>query len=169
MDVGVGEDRRKESRRGSDWLLRETVRFNRILLDILEGRPRPFLDYSLRLKEIRELLGRREEDRSVAAEMFHGLERMVRRLAEIGVIDKMPRKVRIRKVRGSPGESFPTGTVREGWEKEEPQIGKRYCLYQDNGKIYRTGTIQRVAMDGFVTGYSTYRLEVLQDESEEPA
>jgi hypothetical protein len=158
------EERRKEVRRSSDRILEETVQFNRILLDILEGRPQPFLDYQLRLHEIRELLGRREADRLAADELMVGLERIVRRLVEMGVIDKMPRKVRICKVEGQPGESFPSGTMREGWEKEEPQVGKRYCLYQDSGKIYRTGTVQRVAPDEFQTGYSIYRIEVLDGE-----
>jgi hypothetical protein len=159
------QERRRRSRRASDRIIREAVRFNRILLDILSGCPQPFLDYTLRLKEIRELLGRRTEDRQMADELADGLERIVRRLVEIGVIDKMPRKIRIRKIRGEAGESFPTGTVREGWEKEAPEVGKRYCVYQDNGKIYRTGLVQRVSPAEFVTGYSTYRLEVLEEDT----
>ncbi len=161
------EERRRQFRRGSDRILREAVRFNRILLDILGGRPQPFLDYNLRIGEIRELLGRRQEDRQMADELANGLERIVRRLVEIGVIEKMPRKVRIRKIKGEEGESFPEGTVREGWEKDAPQIGKRYCVYQDNGKIYRTGLVQRVSPGEFVTGYSTYKLDVLEEDSSE--
>ncbi len=73
----------------------------------------------------------------------------------------MPRKVRISKVDGRAGESFPEGTVREGWEKEPPQVGKRYCVYLDNGKIYRTGFIRKVGARAFQTGYSVYLLDVL--------
>jgi hypothetical protein len=74
----------------------------------------------------------------------------------------MFRKVRIRKVEGKQGETFPTGTERVGWEKETPTVGSRYCLYQDSGKVYRTGVVQTILPQGFVTGFSTYILEVVE-------
>jgi hypothetical protein len=49
-----------------------------------------------------------------------------------------------------------------GWEKELPAVGARYCLYQDNGKVYRTGVVKTVLPQGFVTGFSTYALEVVE-------
>jgi hypothetical protein len=76
----------------------------------------------------------------------------------------MFRKVRISKVGGKPGEAFPTGTVREGWERDSPRAGARYSLYQDNGKVYRTGFIQHILPNGFVTTYSTYKLEILEED-----
>ena len=75
----------------------------------------------------------------------------------------MFRKVRIQKVEGKAGETFPTGTVREGWEKEVPRVGERYALYQDNGKVYRTGMVRKAMPDGFVTDFSMYRMEIIEE------
>lgn len=149
-------------RRGSDKVIREIIRFNRILLDILEGRPGPFLDHPLKLEEVRELLGRRKEDRQLAGQLVEGLKDIINRLVELGVISKMPRRVRIIKISGSLDSTFPEGTWREGWEKEEPRVGIRYCLYQDNGKIYKTSPITKILEDGFETVFSVYRLQIIE-------
>ncbi|MGQ9859442.1 MAG: hypothetical protein ACUVS3_12250 [Thermodesulfobacteriota bacterium] len=78
-----------------------------------------------------------------------------------GLHAQMFRRVRIRKVRAVQGDGFPEGTEREGWEKEAPQVGRRYCIYQDNGKVYRTSVVRRVTHRGFLTSHSAYVLEVL--------
>jgi len=78
-----------------------------------------------------------------------------------------PRRVRILKVKKLSEGAFPEGTRKTGWEGDKPQVGKRYYLLQDNGKVYRTGTITMVHEEGFDTDHSEYKLAVLKTEEEE--
>lgn len=75
----------------------------------------------------------------------------------------MFRKVIIRKVKGSGEGGFPDGTERIGWEREPPRVGARYIVYEDNGKVYRTSVVRKVAGDLFETAHSTYVLKVLEE------
>ncbi len=78
-----------------------------------------------------------------------------------------PRRVRIVKVKKLLEDGFPEGTRKTGWEGVKPQVGKRYHVLQDNGKVFRTGTITLVQEGGFDTEHSEYKLEVLKTEEEE--
>jgi hypothetical protein len=138
----------------------EILPFNRVLLDLMHAKPQPFMDFILRTIKLQDLLDQKPGLEDVD-ERFTNLEYILHRLVEIGVVEKLPMRVRIRKLKGMPRKDFPTGTVREGWEKAEPRIGNRYSLYLDDGKIYRTGTIKRVRPGVFETVGSTYKLEVL--------
>jgi|GEM_PF-308006 hypothetical protein len=69
------------------------------------------------------------------------------------------RRVRIRKVWGSDDDVMPIDEVREGWERHRPEAGRRYYVFQDNGRVLRTGIIQRVTLRGFETENSKYEIE----------
>jgi hypothetical protein len=71
------------------------------------------------------------------------------------------RRVRIQKVRGEEEDLFPANTEKEGWERHEPEVGNRYFLFQDNGKVFRTGVVQRLDGSGFDTENSRYDLDIL--------
>ena len=71
------------------------------------------------------------------------------------------RRVRIRKLQGENDGVFPTSTEKEGWEREPPAEGERYFLYQDNGRIFRTGFVHKGDDDGFETENSRYELVVI--------
>ncbi|MGQ9858297.1 MAG: hypothetical protein ACUVS3_06360 [Thermodesulfobacteriota bacterium] len=69
------------------------------------------------------------------------------------------RRVRIRKVGGTQEDVLGLEEVREGWERHKPDVGRRYYVFQDNGKVLRTGVIQRVTTRGFQTENSRYELD----------
>jgi hypothetical protein len=72
------------------------------------------------------------------------------------------RRVKIRKLGGEDDEVFPVDEERVGWERSRPQTGDRYYVFQDSGKILRTGIVQRVTEGGFDTENSKYRLEEVE-------
>jgi hypothetical protein len=69
------------------------------------------------------------------------------------------RRVRIRKMGGAEEEVFPVDEVREGWERHRPEEGRRYYVFQDNGKVLRTGIVKKLTLRGFETENSQYELE----------
>ena len=73
------------------------------------------------------------------------------------------RKVKITKTKGI-SDKVPIGTAKEGWQREEPQIGKSYVLYQHDGSIFRTSVVTEIIEGGFETASSTYEVEVLESD-----
>lgn len=69
------------------------------------------------------------------------------------------RRVRIRKVSGTDDDVFHRNELREGWERNRPEVGKHYYIFQDNGRVLRTGVIQKVTPRGFETENSKYEIE----------
>lgn len=155
--------RRKEPRRSSDRLLMETVRVHRTLLDLLHGKSANVSAALQRLKQFDLDLGRRNEDKQIGQALTGGLDAIARRLLELGVIEQLPRKVRLVKVLGKDGSTFPVGTERIGWEMNLPELGQRYCLYLEDGRVFRTGEIKELGRDHFRTGNSVYEMEIMQE------
>jgi hypothetical protein len=155
--------RQAQPRRSSDRLLMETIKVHRTLLDLLQGKSGNIMGALRRLAELGLDLGRREEDKQIGEALTRGLGEIAQRLLELGVIEQLPRKVRITKVLGKNDSKFPVGTQRIGWEMELPKIGQSYCLYMDNGKVFRTGEVADLSPTHFRTTNSVYELEVLEE------
>jgi len=85
------------------------------------------------------------------------------RLLELGIIDQLPRKIRLTKILGKTNGEFPVGIEKIGWEMNLPKVGERYCLYLDDGRVFRTGEVAECRVDHFRTGSSVYRVEVLEE------
>ncbi|MGQ9654251.1 MAG: hypothetical protein ACUVXD_09330 [Thermodesulfobacteriota bacterium] len=157
------EEKRERARRSSDRLIRQTVEFHRAIVDIMEGRGG---DLDSVLKMARQMgvgLGRREEDRRLVELLSAGLEGLARRLVELGVIEQVPRKVRLRKVLGKSDEKFPVGMEKLGWEMDLPKVGERYCLYLDDGRVFRTGEVLEYGEGHFRTRNSVYEIQRVEE------
>lgn len=74
----------------------------------------------------------------------------------------MTRKVTIQRVKGLDHPHVPIGTVHEGWELAPPVAGERYCLFKENGAIFRSSQVLEVVGDVFRTQNSMYTLRVLE-------
>lgn len=158
------KEKREGARRSSDRLIRQTMEFHRGIIDIMEGRGG---DLPALLRMVRQMgvgLGRRDEDRKLGELLSAGLEGLARRLVELGVIEQVPRKVRLRKVLGKSNEKFPVGMEKLGWEMDLPKVGERYCLYLDDGRVFRTGEVMEYSEEHFRTRNSVYEIHVAQDE-----
>jgi len=158
-------EKRRIVRRKSDQMLMETLRFHRAILDLLQGKAGDFQGALSRIQLCSSGLGRRESDRRLGEEFRKNLEEIADRLVELGVIERLPRKIRLRKVLGKTQGKFPLGLERVGWEMEPPKVGHRYCLYLDDGRIFRTGVVMEASPDHFRTGNSVYSLEVMESQS----
>jgi hypothetical protein len=155
-------EKRRSARRKSDRLILETMRFHRAILDLLQGKGGDVEEILRGLKELSPTMGRRVGDKELGEEFSRSLEGITNRLMELGVIERLPRKVLLRKVLGKSDGGFPIGLERTGWEMELPKHGERYCLYLDNGNVFRTGLVEECGVDHFRTGNSIYAIEVLE-------
>jgi hypothetical protein len=151
-------------RRKSDQLIRETMRFHYTLLELLEGKEGQFSPVLHRVQRLSNELGRRGEDRKLGKVYARGLERLASRLVEIGLIEHLPRKVRLEKIYGKMNERFPVGTVRIGWERDLPRAEKCYRLYMEDGRIFRTGKILEYGINYFRTANSVYKIDNITEE-----
>lgn len=160
---GNRKQRQPEPRRTSDKLLMETIKVHRTLLDLLQGKSGNIMGALRKLAELGLDIGRREEDRKIGEALTKGLGEIAQRLMELGIIEQLPRKVRLKKVLGKNDTKFPVGTERVGWEMEVPKIGQSYCLYMDNGKVFRTAEVADLGPSHFRTTNSVYQLEILEE------
>lgn len=158
-------DRRAAIRRSSDHLLMETIKVHRTLLELLHGKSANLSAALRRLEQMGLDLGRREEDKKMGEALKGGLDAIAKRLLELGIIEQLPRKVKVIKVLGKDGSSFPVGTERVGWEMDLPRLGQRYCLYLEDGRVFRTGEVTEMGQGHFRTGNSVYELQVLEEDS----
>ncbi|MEJ5377148.1 MAG: hypothetical protein WHX93_11265 [bacterium] len=158
-------ERRTRTRRGADQLLLETIRVHRTLLELLHGKSANLSAALRRLEEMGLDLGRREQDRQVGEALTGGLDAIAKRLLELGIIEQLPRKVKVVKVLGKDGSSFSVGTERVGWEMDLPRVGQRYCVYLDDGRVFRTGEVTEVGQGHFRTGNSVYEIHVLEEDA----
>lgn len=154
--------KKRRSRRISDRLIRETVHFHRALLNLIRGKKGDLGPVLYRLNQLAALLGRREEDRKLGQEFIESLEDITDHLLKLGVIERLPRKVRLRKVMGKQVERFPTGMERVGWELERPRRGEHYCIYLGEGRVFRTGKVEDCDLYHLRTVNSHYEIEVLE-------
>ncbi len=159
---------RTQIRRKTDRLIRETMDVQRTILNLLHGKKADFAMGLRRMQLLGRDLGRRAEDRRLGEALSEGLEGIARRLLELGIIDQLPRKVRLKKVLGVSGSKFSVGLERVGWEMELPKLGERYCLYMDDGRLFRTGEVTEYGNDHFRTGNSVYEIQVLEQRPREP-
>jgi hypothetical protein len=44
-----------------------------------------------------------------------------------------------------------------------PRVGQSYCLYLENGKVFRTGEVTEVGKSHFRTTNSVYEIEVVEE------
>jgi hypothetical protein len=160
----MSADQRMDLRRGSDAVLRETAKVHRILLDLLNGKEGNFRGALAHFQRLGVDLGRRQEDRELSDVLAQGLQGIARRLLELGIIDQVPRRIRLTKVLGKADGKFPVGTLKLGWEMDLPKVGQRYCLYLDDGRVFRTGEVVEHGRDHFRTTNSVYRLELMDDK-----
>jgi hypothetical protein len=160
-------EKRAQIRRKTDRLIRETMNVHRIILDLLQGRKGDFAKALRQMQVVGSSLGRRAEDRKLGEALSQGVEGIARRLLELGIIDQLPRKVRLRKVLGVSGSKFPVGLERVGWEMDVPKAGERYCLYMDDGRLFRTGEVTEQSNDHFRTGNSVYEIEEVAEKGAE--
>lgn len=161
-------ERSTRMRRSSDRLLLETIKVHRTLLELLHGKSANLSAALRRLEEMGLDLGRREQDREMGEALTGGLEAIARRLLELGIIEQLPRKVKVIKVLGKESSAFPVGTERVGWEMDLPRPGQRYCLYLEDGRVFRTGEVTELGQNHFRTGNSVYELQVLEEDSAGP-
>jgi hypothetical protein len=150
-------------------LVVETIRVHRKLLELLQGKGGNIAGTLRRIQEMGADLGRREEDRKLGQALSEGLDSISRRLLELGVIDQLPRKVRLTKILGRTNGRFPVGVEKVGWEMDLPLLGQRYCLYLDDGRVFRTGEVTEHRDDHFRTGNSVYKIEVVEERTAELA
>jgi hypothetical protein len=159
MDV----DQRNSVRRKTDQLLLETIRVHRVLLSMLQGKGGNMSSALRRLQQLGVDLGRRDDDRRLGQTLSEGLIGIANRLLELGIIDQLPRRIRLTKILGKSNGKFPVGMEKVGWEMEIPKVGERYCLYLDDGRVFRTGQIAEYGDDRFRTGNSVYKIEVMEE------
>lgn len=158
-------DRRARMRRSSDHLLMETIKVHRTLLELLHGKSANFSAALRRLEQMGLDLGRREQDKKMGEALRGGLDAIAKRLLELGIIEQLPRKVKVIKVLGKESSFFPVGTEKIGWEMDLPRLGQRYCVYLEDGRVFRTGEVTEMGHGHFRTGNSVYELQVLEEDS----
>jgi hypothetical protein len=163
--VAMPNDQRGQVRRRSDQLVAETIRAHQVILELLQGKGGNLAGTLRRLQEMGLDLGRREEDRALGTTLSQGLESIAKRLLELGVIEQLPRRVRLTKILGKSNGRFAVGVERLGWEMDIPQLGQRYCLYLDDGRVFRTGEVAEHRDDHFRTGNSVYKIQVMDERS----
>jgi len=156
-------EKRGGARRKSDRLIRETMELHRAIIDMMEGKGGDLPAVLTKLRRMGCELGRREEDRRLGEVLSAGLEGIVRRLVELGVIEQVPRKVRLRKVLGKAEKAFPVGMEKVGWEMDLPKVGERYSLYLDDGRVFRTGDVLEYEERHFRTRNSVYEIQVIEE------
>jgi hypothetical protein len=157
------KEKRKSMRRKSDLLVRKTIQLNRTLIDLLRVQRGDLGNDLNRIRALGLSLGRREQHREAAADYFSGQERITQVLIELGIIERLPRRVRLRKLQGAITYPFPLGTGIVGREYKHPRHSYRYLLYLDSGLRFRTSVVRDHCDDYLRTAYSLYRLEVLEE------
>jgi hypothetical protein len=155
--------RRNAIRRTSDTLIYEVLSLNQTFADLLQGKKRDLRKNLSHLHRIASELGRRGVDRNAAKDLCKSAQMVAELLVEAGVIEQMPRKIRLRKMHGVNLEPFPIGTEIMGWEMNRPIFQERYFIYLDNGKIFTTSKVLEHREDYLRTYYSVYSLGVVEE------
>jgi hypothetical protein len=155
--------KRGRARRGEvDGRIHDRIRFHRTLLDLLCSNGE---DLDKVLQRIRQLCPHVEYEiweEKLAEHPPTNRQEIAGFLQSLGVIQQVPRKVRLKRVLGKMDGKFPVGTEKIGWEIEWPAPGKRYCLYMEGGRVFRTGKVEEFDVDHFRTGNSVYAIEAVE-------
>lgn len=159
----MDQERRKGPRRRADEALRRTVRAIQALDRLARGVSLDFGEYYADLVGMRYALGRREEDRKLAEGLCTALESLASSIRGLLGKEGRLRKVRVTKVRGKKDSGLEARLAVEGWEEARPKVGSTYRVFRDDGGVFRSGTVIKVAKDLFQTRNSVYKIEVLEE------
>jgi hypothetical protein len=159
----MGSERRRDKRRDADRVLREVVDILRILERISQGEEIDFSETYTDLVGMKDKLGRREEDHKLGEALCTALESLARNLGALLEKERQLRKVRIIKLSGRKGASLDIQSSLIGWEEDRPKIGKHYRVFKEDGGVFRSALVTKVAHDHFQTQNSLYQIEVLQE------
>ncbi len=157
------EDRRTQIRRRSDRALRHTVEILKLLDRMFKGEKVDFGEYYADLVGMRSSLGRREEDRLLAESLCSALEALAADIQGLTGANKTLRRVRLTKMGGKRGAALEVHSSLVGWEEAQPKVGSNYTLFKDEGGVFRSAVVIRVAEGQFQTRNSLYRIEVLEE------
>jgi hypothetical protein len=158
----MDKDRRKNKRRQSDQVMMKTVDILKSIERVSRGEDVDFKETYADLVDLKNQLGRREEDRTLGEMLCSTIESIAenigRPVSQVGLdSDDEPRKVRVRKVGKKNGDR----NVGVGWEECFPLIGKRYSVFMDDGRVFRTSVVTKVNAERIYTRNSLYQIEVL--------
>ncbi len=158
-EEGANGERRGDIRRQSDRFFREMDRILEILANMSEGQREDFGEQFANLVGVKNTLGRRLEDKKLGDAICYNMERLASNIARLVGGKAGLRKVRIRKVTGKEEAAVAKDKILLGWEEAPPQQGKSYCVYMEDGGIFRSAVITQVLKDHFRTRNSLYEIE----------
>jgi hypothetical protein len=148
--------KRKVVRRKSDKLLRAISRkYGDVPLE-----DEDFVQVLLLICQLSTRFGKRQEDRRLWLVFLRNLEKIIDYFRELWILGRMPRMVRLQKVRGNP--SLPARAY-VGWETKQPTISETYSVFLLSGKLLQTSNVKVVAKTRISTKNSTYSIEVLEE------
>jgi len=155
------KNRRSQTRRNVDQVLKQTVTILQILEKISKGEEVDYTEHFADLVGIKDRLGRRHEDKKLGALLCSSIEAIASNINTLLKEEKSLRKVRITKVSGRKAAQVRTHTSVEGWEAARPGAGENYRIYKDDGGVFSTSPVIEVKSDYFRTHNSLYTIEVI--------
>ncbi|MEJ5374998.1 MAG: hypothetical protein WHX93_00300 [bacterium] len=161
----VQQERRNTIRRGSDRALKHTVEILKLLDRMFKGQKVDFGEYYADLVGMRSSLGRREEDRALAEELCSALEALAADIQGLTGENKTLRRVRLTKMSGKRHAALDLQSCLVGWEESRPRVGSNYTVFKDEGGVFRSAVVIRVAEGEFQTRNSIYKVEILEERA----
>lgn len=155
-------ERRKAQRREADRILWKLLDILRVVEKLSQGEEVDFTEAYADLVGLKDQLGRRKEDRDLGEALCATVGAIACNVAQKGFQgqDKAHRRVRLTRLGGGKGDAHK---VIEGWENNEPQLGKSYLIFQESGRVVRTSPLTRISGDFLQTRNSLYQLEIIGD------
>ncbi len=164
----MGQEQRKKTRRHSDRVLRKVVDILQILEKLSEGEQVDFTEAYADLVGMKDLLGRRKEDRRLGDDLCATLGTtaaiIVQRTPAPAPAPARAHEERLRKVRLAKVSQTKKGddAAIVGWEESPPALGKSYRIFTDTGGVFRTSILVKVAPGYIRTRNSLYEVKVLE-------
>lgn len=160
-NYATGKDRRKAKRCKGDEFLMHALRTLLSIERRSRGEQTDYTEDYVDMVGLKTSLGRRAEDHRLGELMCSTIEAIAENIDKLNKKKKTPRVVKITKTsRKDPSRlAFHTSI---GWEAEEPCVGKSYRIYSQDGGIFYSAPVTKVATDHFQTQNSLYRIEVLR-------
>ncbi|MEJ5376571.1 MAG: hypothetical protein WHX93_08330 [bacterium] len=158
----MAAERRKEQRRESDRILMKILEILRVVEKLSRGEQVDFTEAYADLVGLKDQLGRRKEDRELGEALCVTVGAIACNVAQRGSSGQQMgrRRIRLTRLGGGKGE---THRIIEGWENEEPRVGKSYLIFQEGGRVLRTSPLTRISGAFVQTRNSLYQIEILDD------
>lgn len=157
------KERRKEKRRDIDRVMEKTVELLRELERLSGGEEVDYSESYADLVGMKDWIGRREEDRKLGETLVSTIGSIAANIAQLQEKGKRPRKVRVTKMSGKEGAQLDVQTTIVGWEEARPRVGRNYRLIQEDGGVFSSAPLTKIASGYFQTRNSLYQIEVLEE------